>query len=77
MSSVIRIIPFEFNCFQVMYMYYLLGFRHIMTCKNEMVEEMMQMRERRGQFGLTIQQINHLLGENATARVGINPPLID
>ncbi|XP_059143322.1 uncharacterized protein LOC131930739 [Physella acuta] len=53
---------------QVMYMYYLLGFRHIMTCKNEMVEEMMKLREKRGQFGLTIQQINHLLGENATAR---------
>ncbi|XP_055860638.1 uncharacterized protein LOC106074351 isoform X3 [Biomphalaria glabrata] len=53
---------------QVMYMYYLLGYRHIMSCKKDLLEKMKNIDAGRGGFGLNIHEINYLLGEQAAAR---------
>ncbi|CAG5136028.1 unnamed protein product, partial [Candidula unifasciata] len=52
----------------VMYMYYLLGYRHIMASKHELLERLKEVNLNQGNHGLNINEINYLLGEESTLR---------
>ncbi|BFZ06371.1 hypothetical protein BsWGS_09409 [Bradybaena similaris] len=53
---------------QVMYMHYLLEYRHIMMSKHEVLEKMQDMNARRGHHGLNLNEINYLLGEELAVK---------
>ncbi|CAG5125071.1 unnamed protein product, partial [Candidula unifasciata] len=53
---------------QVMYMHYLLGYRHIMMSKQDVLEKMQEINLKKGHHGLNINEINYLLGEESAVK---------
>ena len=50
-------------------MYYLLGYRLIMQSKKESLDLVNEINRQRGNLGLNIHELNHLLGERTAQKV--------